>query len=201
MKIYGDRIYIRQLELKDVYSMRNWGYHENPLLIGYNFPILNDKEVEMWYKYKTKSIFNKYYSIFNEDNILIGYLGIKNIRFIFRKATLGIVLDPNFVEKSYGEESLRVFLEYYFEEMKMKKMLLDVDSFNKRAINLYKKLGFKKQYITLEKFYEDTLDFHSSYYLENKNSFVIKNKKIYNYIYKMELKKSDFKIRSMELIV
>ncbi len=38
--------------------MRNWGgYHDNPLLGDYNFPILTDDEIKQWYKIKTRSFF------------------------------------------------------------------------------------------------------------------------------------------------
>ena len=74
MKIEGKKIIIRPLQLNDVYYMRNWGYHDNPLLGDYNFPILTDDEIKQWYKIKTRSFFNKYFSVFNKKDILIGYL-------------------------------------------------------------------------------------------------------------------------------
>ena len=102
--------------------MRNWGTHKNTLLFDYNLPPLTDNELEEWYKYKTGSIRKKYYSVFNEEDKLIGYIGIKNIRRIFKEATLGIVLDPNYVNMNYGTEIIKTYLDYFFNEMKMKTM-------------------------------------------------------------------------------
>ncbi len=172
--------------------MRQWGIHENPLLIGYNFPNYTDKDIVTWYNYKTKPFYNKYFSIYLEDR-LIGYLGMKKISRIFRRSTLGIVLDPNFINKGYGTDVLITFLNYYFYELKMKKMYLDVDLFNQRALKLYLKLGFKITGKYLAKFIDDYVDVNGSYYLENENAFVIKNYKVYNYRYTMLLEKDNFK--------
>jgi len=172
--------------------MRNWGYHKNPLLKDYNFPLLTDGEIKRWYKLKTKSFFNKYYAVFNEEDRLIGYLGIKRIRRIFRDSVLGIVLDPNYMNQGYGTEILLYFLKYYFNQMKMRKMYLEVAEFNKRAYRVYKKLGFKTIGYYLDEFFNPNLDLSNKSYLEAKSSFVISNKKIYNYIYKMVLDKKTF---------
>ena len=196
LEIRGERVIIRDLQLEDVFNMKNWGTHENPLIEDYNFPPMNDKEIKLWYKMKTNRLFNKYYGILNEDNRLIGYMGTKDIKVIRRESTLGIVLDPNYVNKGYGTEILDTFLEYYFTEMKMKKMILEVAEFNKRAYRVYEKVGFLPVGYYLDEFFDSNLNLTNPYYLEEKSSFVITNRKIYNYIYKMVLnKKRFFKLR------
>jgi len=192
LEIRGSRITIRPLKLEDVFLMREWGSHENPLLEDYNFPPLNDKEIELWYRMKVGKIFNKYYSIRNENALLIGYLGIKDIKIFKRESTLGLVFDPNHINKGYGTEALDRFLDYYFTEMKMKKMILEVAEFNKRAYGVYEKIGFKTCGYYLDEFFDDKLDLSNPYYLKEKSSFVIKDEKIYNYIYKMVLHKKIF---------
>ncbi len=200
MEIRGPRIRIRKLKLDDVFEMRKWGYHDNPLLGDYNFPDMNDKELKVWYKLKTIGWHNKYYGIFNEVGSLIGYMGIKNIRRIKRESTLGIVFDPNNVSLGYGTECLLNFLNHYFTKMKMKRMYLEVAEFNKRAYRLYEKMGFKPVGYYLDEFYDQRLDLSNQYYLDEKSSFVITDKKIYNYIYKMKLERNVFFKRQQELI-
>lgn len=192
MKIEGKRIIIGKLKLEDVYQMRSWGFHKNPLIEDYNFPPMSDDEIKLWYRRKTNSISNKYYGIKNKDGRLIGYMGIKEIKRIRRQSTLGIVFDPNNVDKGYGTETLETFLNYYFTEMKMKSMLLEVAEFNRRAYRVYEKIGFKPIGYYLDEFFDSRLDLSNSYYLKEESSFVIKDKKIYNYIYKMKLDKKDF---------
>lgn len=192
MKIQGKRISISQLKLEDVYEMENWGFHKNPLMEDYNFPSMNNYEMKMWYKRKTNKKDSKYYNIKNEEDILIGYIGIRNIK-IFRKiSTLGIVLDSDFIDRGYGTETLITFLKYYFNEMKMNSMVLEVSEFNKRAYRVYEKIGFKTIEHYLGEFFDSNLDLTDSYYLEEKSSFEIRHNKIYTYINKMKLKKKDF---------
>ena len=192
MEIKGERIIINKLKLEDVYKMRSWGSHENPLIEDYNFPPMNDYEIKIWYKRKTNTIFNKYYSVKDREGKLIGYMGIKEIKRFRRQSTLGIVFDPNSVDKGYGTETLETFLNYYFTEMKMRTMLLEVAEFNKRAHRVYGKIGFKAIGYYLDEFFNQRLDLTNSYYLKEESSFVIKDKKIYNYIYKMKINKKDF---------
>ena len=192
MELKGDRIKINILKVEDVFFMREWGIHETPLLEDYNFPEMDDKEIKIWYKMKTRSPFNEYYAIRNEDEKLIGYMGIKHIKKFKRKSTLGIVLDPNQVNKGYGTEILEVFLNYYFTEMKMKKMILEVSAFNKRAYRLYEKLGFVKKGYHLDEFCNPYINKEDPYFLEEKSAFVIDEEKIYNYVYRMTLTKKIF---------
>jgi len=192
LEIKGKRVTIRDLQLEDVFEMRKWGYHDNPLLEDYNFPQMSDKEIGLWYKMKANGIFNKYYGIRNENNELIGYMGIKGIKIIRREATLGIVLDPNHINKGYGTEILDTFLHFYFTKMKMRKMILEVAEFNKRAYRVYEKIGFQPVGYYLDDFFNQGLDLTNPYYLEEKSSFVIDGQKIYNYIYKMILSKKRF---------
>lgn len=192
MDIKGPRIRISPIRLDDVYEMRKWGYHFNPLLGDYNFPKMNDKEIKLWYKYKTSGWRNKYFAVFNEEGTFIGYMGIKEIKQIRKESTLGIVFDPNYIDKGYGTETLYTFLKYYFNELGMRRMYLEVAEFNKRAYRLYSNMGFKQVGYYLDIFFNQNLDLTNPYYLKEKSSFVIKDKKIYNYIYKMKLEKQDF---------
>ncbi len=187
MEIRGDRIKIAPITLEDVYGMREWGTHENPLLFDYNLPPLNDEEIKEWYRFKTIGNGKRYYSVYNEENRFIGYMGIKHIRRILREATLGIVFDPNYINQGYGTEGITTYLDYYFNEMKMKIMYLEVAKFNKRAIRCYEKSGFEIIDLYLDEFFDQNIDLNNPYFLREKSSFVIRNGKIYNYIYKMKI--------------
>ncbi len=192
MKIRGLRIDIDRLRLQDVFDMRKWGQHENPLLEDYNFPHMNDSEVKVWYKIKTNNPYNKYFSIKDKNGVLIGYMGIKSIKVFRRISTLGIVLDPDKINNGYGTEILETFLHHYFTKMKMKKMILEVSAFNKRAYRVYEKMGFEKKYMYREEFFDQGLDLNDPYYLKEKYSFEIIAGDLYSYIYKMSLSKKRF---------
>ncbi len=192
MEIKGKRVIIAPLKIEDVYCMREWGYHEDSLLMDYNFPPMNDSELHGWYNIKTFGRSKEYYGVTNREGKLVGYMGIKNIKKIKKEATLGIVFDPNHINKGYGTEAITTYLNYYFNEMKMKTLLLEVAKFNKRALRCYEKSGFVVIDVYLDKFFNQDMDLTDPYYLQEKSSFVIKDGKIYNYIYKMKVDRKSF---------
>lgn len=192
MEIKGKRVIIAPLKVEDVYCMREWGYHEDSLLMDYNFPPMNDSELHGWYNIKTFGRSKEYYGVTNREGKLVGYMGIKNIKKIKKEATLGIVFDPNHINKGYGTEAITTYLNYYFNEMKMKTLLLEVAKFNKRALRCYEKSGFVVIDVYLDKFFNQDMDLTDPYYLQEKSSFVIKGGKIYNYIYKMKVDRKSF---------
>jgi diamine N-acetyltransferase len=190
--IVGDNIKIAPLMMEDAKKMRKWGLHTNPLLFDYNFPYENDYEIKKWFRSKTFTIRNKYYSIKDNEDRLIGYMGIKNKNYITKTAYLGLVFDPDKVSFGYGTRTLRLFLPYYFNELDMKVLYLEVSEFNERAFKLYKKIGFVEDGYYLDLFSIQDLDLSSEEYKRYKSCFVFKDKKIYNYIYKMKLTKNRF---------
>ena len=57
-------------------------------------------------------------------------------------AEIGIIINEEFQNNYYGWEALKRFIEYGFNDLKLKEIYLGVYSNNDRAIHLYKKLGF-----------------------------------------------------------
>lgn len=195
--VKGERIKVRRLILDDVYAMQIWGKHENPLFYDYNFPVLNEREVREWYRIKTSEKRKECYAILDEKEKLIGYLTIKNIKKIKKCATLGIVFDPNYMDKGYGTETIKAFLEYFFYNLKMKFMILEVAKYNKRAMKCYKKCGFE----TIDKYkkliHNPSFNIQLIRKCEKNGFFYIDEKRIYCYIYRMKIERERFdEIRS-----
>lgn len=190
--LFGDRIMIRRFSLEDAISMRNWGEHKNPLFGDYNFPYFDEEDIREWFGMKTFGWTKKYFSVYNEENNFIGYIGIKQIKRFRRESTLGIVFDPNHINKGYGTEALKLFLKYYFEDLNMNILHLEVDQFNKRAIRCYETCGFKRTNKYLDIFHDQSVNVADPDIREAINSFVIKQGKIYNYIYKMKIDKKTY---------
>jgi RimJ/RimL family protein N-acetyltransferase len=46
--------------------------------------------------------------------------------------------------KGYGTKIIKMFIEYLFDELKYKKIILDTNLNNKMAQHVYEKIGFKK---------------------------------------------------------
>lgn len=189
MKILeGEKVKIRPLLLNDVYSMLNWGKHKNPLFKYYNFPQLTDEEIEQWFKSRVSSKKRKCFVVINEDNKVVGYLTIKNIKIITKSSWLGIVFDPNYTDMGYGTDAIKTILKYYFNDLKMKTMYLDVLKYNKRAIRCYEKCGFVKVKEYKKKLEDQEIDiFNNEEIKDAVDYFYIINGKIYASVYKMKI--------------
>ncbi|RKD32088.1 GNAT family N-acetyltransferase [Thermohalobacter berrensis] len=191
----GKRIEIYTLTVEHVYEMRKWGEHLDPLFEDYNFPKLSRTEAKQWFHIKTGERKKKCYGVLNENGRVIGYLTISNIKRIKRNAVLGIVLDPNYLNNGYGTETLKAFLDYYFNELKMKKMYLNVARFNKRAIRCYEKCGFEIAKEFSEKLENQNIPiFSDEFYKDIRYDFTLEEGEIYCYYYKMQLDKSKYNL-------
>lgn len=86
------------------------------------------------------------FSIIKKDNEqLIGSCSIMNIDSINQTAEVGILIGEESARgKGYGEETLRIILDYGFNTLNLHNIYLGVYSFNEQAIACYKKVGFKE---------------------------------------------------------
>ncbi len=80
------------------------------------------------------------------DEKLIGTAGIHRINWASRNGYFGIaIFDKNYWNMGIGTEATSLILKYAFEYLNLHKILLEVYEYNKRAIRVYEKLGFKKE--------------------------------------------------------
>ena len=80
-----------------------------------------------------------------ENDKLIGSCTLMHVDHIAQTAEVGIVIgDFSSRGKGYGQESLNMLLNYGFNTLNLNAINLGVFSFNERAINCYKKVGFKE---------------------------------------------------------
>ncbi len=190
-EVKGNRVKVRLLRYEDVLEMRNWGKHDDPLFKDYNFPKFSDDEIRSWYNYRISKSNAKCFSVLDEEDRMIGYMNIRNIRKIMRTARLGIVFNPNVLNKGYGSDALKALTEYYFNVMRMNTLYLDVAKFNKRAIRCYEKCGFKiiREYQSKHSnLMEEVYDEKS--YVWHEEYFSIRNNIVYCKYYEMKIQKS-----------
>jgi RimJ/RimL family protein N-acetyltransferase len=81
----------------------------------------------------------------NPTDRLIGRCMLFNFDWVNRQAMVGIVIgEADYWGQGYGQEAIRLLLEYGFQLLNLNNIMLGVFEFNHRAIECYRKVGFKE---------------------------------------------------------
>ncbi len=179
------RIYLDKIDTETAFELQNWAIFTDPRLIGYNYGNLTDFEIKLWQG--SISMPNKRYFAVRRvsDDRFIGFIGLKNINPLLKRAKLGIVFDPNFVSLGFGYEAVMAIMKEFFDKMGYRTLTLDVNTFNKRALNLYKKCGFKIVSYSREVFENQDVEIDERYF-EKFHGL------IYSKIINMKISKDDY---------
>ncbi len=181
-KLVGDRIYLSPMNIEDTEQYVKW-LNDFRVTdgVGHGSHIINIESEKKWMEETTNEQKYCFAIIKLENDELIGNCGIDKISFKDRIGTLGIFIgEEENRNKGYGSETLRLLLDYGFNYLNLNNIDLCVKSFNERAINCYKKVGFKEygrrkcSYYLNGKYYDDVLmqvlkeEFNEEY-IRNKN--------------------------------
>jgi RimJ/RimL family protein N-acetyltransferase len=79
-----------------------------------------------------------------QTDTLIGRCMLFDVNHVDRKAMLGIVIgEKDYWGKGYGQDAIRLLLDYGFNLLNLNSIMLGTFEFNERAIHCYHKVGFK----------------------------------------------------------
>ncbi len=202
--IKTERLVIDELKREDVDFIMSWERNIDILIKEYDFIDAANGNPSLWYKYRKEKPRLKSYTVKNSSGEAIGFISIRNINKFFGTAILGITFNEKYLSQGYGTEALRAFLDYYFNEMNMRMMILDVGKYNFRAVKCYKKLGFKvhwKRKVLVESRYEkmvqaiknDPQQYKHQTYMPFGDTIIL----VY---YRMRLRRKDFNELNSSLI-
>ena len=146
-KLVGARCYLSPVSLEDAEKWTQW---DNDLEV--TIP-LGDEAYTPYPAEKTRQIIedvvrsqSHIFSIVDlETDELIGRCMFFDIDQVNRRAMLGIVIgEKDYWGKGYGQDATRLLLDYGFNLLNLNSIMLGTFSFNARAINCYKRVGFKE---------------------------------------------------------
>ena len=100
-----------------------------------------NEELE-WIKSKLEENAIIFSMIEKESNEFIGNIEIMEIK--DNVGEMGIAITPKKQDKHYGQESIKRFIEYAFNDLNLDGLELNVYNFNLRGIRCYEKVGFIK---------------------------------------------------------
>lgn len=158
----GKKIYLRSVEKRDVNIFYNYSTDKEIRKFDGGNMILPSIESVMQHFDEIMNISRKTLSIINEKGVLVGYLTYKEFEDTNNIYSIGITIGSQFWGRGYGQDSIKVLLEYLFMYRGAQRVELEVVDYNTRAINCYEKCGFiiegkkRKRYFAQGQ-YHDTL--------------------------------------------
>lgn len=143
--IKGKKIQLRALEKEDLPRMKIWA--NTPELISFvgpRFPI-SMSEQETWFEQLSGNESRKALIIEAKEQEAIGYMYL-DLDWVNKKAQLSIAIgEIDYWGQGFGTDAVRTALNYCFNELNLNKVYLYVFEFNRAALRLYEKCGFKKE--------------------------------------------------------
>ena len=146
-KLVGEKCYLSPCSLEDAEKWTEWDNDlEFAIPLGEEaFMVFSlDKMKEIIGNLITKQ--DPVFSIIDlKTDTPIGRCMLFYVDRVNKKAMLGIGIgEKDYWNKGYGQDATALLLDYGFNLLNLNNIMLGVFSYNQRAINCYKKLGFKE---------------------------------------------------------
>lgn len=141
-ELRGARVTLRHLVREDVDQMATWPRFQEPDLQWANLDLTHPADRDLYFQRGRTNAGRRRFVILNEARQIIGTVGLRNLDFRSGEGTLGIIIRADVVGKGYGTDTVRTVLDYAFDVLGLRRVLLDVAASNHRARHVYEKLGF-----------------------------------------------------------
>ena len=146
-KLESERLYLGPLMVNDAKTYCQW-INDPSTSDGINKTkdmVTIENETE-WLENINKRDDNYNFSIIiKENDTLIGSCAILKVDNINQKAEIGIMIgEESQRNKGYGKETIKMLLDYGFNELNLHNIEIGAYSFNERAVACYKGIGFKE---------------------------------------------------------
>ena len=143
-KLVGKQVYLSPMCVDDAETYVKWlNDFEVTDGVGSSCRVTSLESEKEWLKHNSNQY--QFAIVRLVDDTLIGNCGIHEVDQLRQCADVGLFIgDEENRNKGYGGEALNLLLDYCFDYLNLNNVLLKVFSFNERAINCYKKVGFKE---------------------------------------------------------
>ena len=142
--IKGNRVNLRPISESDTDNIVRW---RNKKIVQDNFIFREKFTPEMhnhWLNSKVKSGEVIQYIMLDEIGKPFGSVYYRDIDPISKTAEFGIFIgEEDHISKGYGQEAMRLFIDFGINELGLMKIDLRVIESNDRAYHMYEKMGFK----------------------------------------------------------
>ncbi|MCG7317866.1 MULTISPECIES: GNAT family N-acetyltransferase [Brevibacillus] len=159
MLFQSARIYLRKMTADDVTIYHTW--RNDMEVMRTTNPSIDLFTLDSTQEFVNQVILGSstsksYMIIVKESETPIGIISLIQIDYKNRNAECIIDIgEKAYWGKGYGTEALKLLLDYAFLELNLHRVSLRVFSFNKKAIALYERMGFKHEGISREYIFRD----------------------------------------------
>lgn len=145
-KLEGENVYLSPINVEDAKDYIDWFTDFRTTDgIKQSRNLLNIESETEWITQTLKEGRPEFAIVKKDNNEMIGNCGFMKISQIDGTAEIGIFIGKEENRnKGFGTESINLLLDWGFNYLNLHNIELGVFSFNERAINCYKKLGFKE---------------------------------------------------------
>ena len=155
--IITDNLFIQPLtqdNLKILLEMRN-----NPEINHFLTSVapINEIQEQSWFEKMCLDESKMYFEIkhVNQPNSFMGIVRTDEWDKINRSIRIGVDILPKYQGKGFGQEALKNMIEYLFSQLNLNRIWLLAAEYNKKAIHIYEKLGFKEEGKQRQAIYRD----------------------------------------------
>jgi UDP-4-amino-4,6-dideoxy-N-acetyl-beta-L-altrosamine N-acetyltransferase len=125
--------------------VRNWRNSKAVRKWMYQDHIISSEEHEVFLLKLKEDTKNFYWLAKDKDGVYLGVISLNRIDVRNKNGYLGIYVNPILNVSGIGNTLIEYLKELAFKKARLHTLKLEVIDLNERAINFYKKFGFKKE--------------------------------------------------------
>ena len=155
--IEGSKCFLTAVNPESIETLRNWRNNPNIRKYFREFREINKPMQNDWYINKVLKNSNQFDFEIHEKKSgqLIGHCGLYYVNWVNRTAEFTIYVgDFDFRGKGIGSDALRTLIRYGFNDLNLNRIWCEVYS-NNDAIHIYENIGFIKEGVMREQYYND----------------------------------------------
>ena len=135
-KIEGEKVYLSPMNLEDIEKYVKWmNDFSTTDGLGSSSKVTTFESERAWLINNMDKKEQQFAIVLKETDKLIGNCGFCDINHLHQKGEVGLFIgEEENRSKGYGTEALSLLVEYGFNYLNLKNIMLKVFSFNKRAI-------------------------------------------------------------------
>ena len=135
-KIEGEKVYLSPMNLEDIEKYVKWmNDFSTTDGLGSSSKVTTFESERAWLINNMDKKEQQFAIVLKETDKLIGNCGFVDINHLHQRGEVGLFIgEEENRSKGYGTEALSLLVEYGFNYLNLKNIMLKVFSFNKRAI-------------------------------------------------------------------